>query len=390
MAYATIENILSQVSPEAPPDPSLFPDFDPQDMKAWAYFIHVYLDCTSRGEGRPSFMPRYFSDAGTVRWDAWDEIRDPFYKPYGHEFDASIKGSYIKILLDYIKKLTEQWYNAPKDSLQILGFKVTPKNYPALYSRAMEARDVAWRKIMAYSAALIGVQDSANSRIILPEIAVLYGKVKYAWDSVFGNVASIRITSSYRTPREQDLVATTRKNPETTHATGGAIDVQPDWGNILFPWVDKRFVFWAYLVWLFRVTGQATFGKKPYTILEKDNNVVHVSYTYLLNEMANSQYVTPELVRPYRGDLPHESKTSAKLLKEDLGPNAITDYWEVFNANTFSLESLESDVARLDPNGAVSAAWMSGFLNYLREHGIEQDKVSRVNITSLGSQYGDP
>ena len=79
MAYATIENILSQVSPKAPPDPSLFPDFDPQDMKAWAYFIYLYMD-SAQGQfdelgystnlwqpgKRPIFLPVYDKSANAV------------------------------------------------------------------------------------------------------------------------------------------------------------------------------------------------------------------------------------------------------------------------------------------------------------------------------------
>lgn len=110
----------------------------------------------------------------------------------------------------------------------------------------------------------------------------------------------------------------------------------------------------------------------------------------MLNESAISEVVTPELVRPYRGELPHEYKWSPNLLKEDLGPNAITNYWKDFDANTFTLDWLVSNVGSLDPNGAVSAGWMSGFLTYLSNHGIEKEKVSRVQINMLDLQSGEP
>lgn len=391
MAYAAIEEILSRVSPANPPPPSRFPDFAPEDLKAWGYFICVYLDCSSDGEGRPSFMPEYRRETGDARWNMWEDVCEPFRCIYGRN-EAAVKGNYFKILLDYIKKLTAKWHDTAKRSGKILGFDITEGNYAGMYGRAMQARNVAWQKIMTYSATLIGVQNAANSKIILPEIAVLYGKVKTAWDSVFGSVATIKITSSYRTPREQDLVPTARKNQETTHATGGAIDVQPNQDFILFAGNKKKFVFWGYLAWLFRVTGKAAFGKKPYTLVEETagNEVVHVSYTYLLNKSAISEVVTPELVRPYLGELPHEYKWSPNLLKEDLGPNAITNYWKDFDANTFTLDWLESNVGGLDPNGAVSAGWMSGFLTYLSNHGIEKEKVSRVQINMLDLQSGEP
>lgn len=110
----------------------------------------------------------------------------------------------------------------------------------------------------------------------------------------------------------------------------------------------------------------------------------------MLNKSAISEVVTPELVRSYRGELPHEYKWSPNLLKEDLGPNAITNYWKDFDANTFTLDWLESNVGGLDPNGAVSAGWMSGFLTYLSNHGIEKEKVSRVQINMLDLQSGEP
>lgn len=68
MPYATIDEILSRVDRRSPCPPGQFPDFDPEDLNAWAYFIYVYLDCSQADlrtwpsleparRGWPSFLP---------------------------------------------------------------------------------------------------------------------------------------------------------------------------------------------------------------------------------------------------------------------------------------------------------------------------------------------
>lgn len=266
-----------------------------------------------------------------------------------------------------------------------------------LYNRAMQARDIAWRKIMTYCATLIGNQNASNTRIIIPEMAILYSHVKAQWDVVFGGVAGLVLSSGYRTTTQQQNLPPGRRNVETTHATGGAIDIHPDGASILFAGSQKRLVFLGYLAWLCKVIGYRELGKEPYTIAEiRDNRVLHVSYAWLLYAGMEDEYteILPELVRPYDGELPHNTNTGA-LLREVQGPNQIDEHWNLFNEDNFDLDALENGVNSLDPNGAVSAAWIQGLLRFLENNEDlllepDQRRLARININVLPTDWTLP
>lgn len=410
MAYANIIEIKEKVNPEKPCAPEQFPDFNPEDVEAWAYFIYVYLDSSQRTFGRPGFLPKY-RVSGQFEYGFLAE-RNPFAVKLASPYDAAVKASYIRQILGYVELLTRGWLKWDAFTLRlqrrVMGFEIKGnsdeellKSYTALYKRAMKARDAAWRKIMTYCAALIGKQDSKNSRLILPEMTILYSYVKPKWNDVFGRVAGLVITSGYRTPAQQSGLAVTH-SAQTTHALGGAIDVQPELSKIFFSASDirdnRRFVFWGYLAWLFRVIGFRELGKVPYTLVETDpgNNVVHVSYAYLLYTTMKGDYkqVLPGFLLPYEGDLPHTHSAGRTTPKAEMqGPNTVTagKYWESFDESTFNFDDLSNDVFKLTGAGAVSASWLSGFVNYLKNHKNlldpqDQTKVDLINTGALDVQ----
>ncbi len=400
MPYATIREILSEVDAENPPAPEHFPDFNPTDIEAWAYFIHVYLDSSQSDFGRPSFLPKYTRATGGFQHGFLSQ-ENPFAPRYPANYDEAIKATYIKKILDYIKILTRKWGWVSLKLESVMGFEIKADTdegwwnfYRALYNRAMSARDVAWRKIMTYCATLIGNQNASNTRIIIPEMAILYSHVKAQWDVVFGEVAGLVLSSGYRTTTQQQNLPPGRRNVETTHATGGTIDIHPDRDSILFAGSDKRFVFLGYLAWLCKVIGHRELGKKPYTIVEiTDNRVLHVSYAWLLYVGMEDEYkeILPESVRPYDGELPHNTNTGA-LLREVQGPNRIDEHWNRFDEENFDLDALENGVDRLDPNGAVSAAWIQGLLRFLENNedlllAPDQRRLARININALPTHW---
>lgn len=406
MPYATIREILSEVNAENPPAPEQFPDFNPEDVEAWSYFIYVYLDSSQSDFGRPLFLPKY-SITGEFQYSFLLPEKNPFLSKHP-PYDAGIKAAYLKKILDYIKVLTRGWVGRDKTSLigkkQVMGFDLKGETaddrwtfFLGLYNRAMSARDVAWRKIMTYCATLIGKQDASKTRIIIPQMAILYSYVKAQWDAVFGQVANLVISSGYRTPAEQRALQVGRRNVETTHATGGTIDIHPDRDNILFAGSNKRFVFLGYLAWLCKVIGHSYLGKEPYTIAEiTSNHLLHVSYTWLLYVGMEDEYkeILPEFVRPYNGELPHNTNTGA-LLREVQGPNRIDEHWNRFDEENFDLDALENGVDRLDPNGAVSASWMEGLLRFLENNEellLEPDRqrLARINIDALPTHWALP
>ncbi|TKJ43140.1 hypothetical protein CEE36_05160 [candidate division TA06 bacterium B3_TA06] len=406
MPYATIREILSEVDAENPPAPEHFPDFNPTDIEAWAYLIHVYLDSSQSDFGRPSFLPKYTRATGGFQYGFLSQ-ENPFAPRYPANYDKAIKATYIKKILDYITILTRAWIGRDKISLigqkQVMGFDLKGETiddrwtfFLGLYNRAMQARDIAWRKIMTYCATLIGNQNASNTRIIIPEMVILYSYVKAQWDAVFGQVANLVISSGYRTPAEQRGLKVPH-SAQTTHAVGGTIDVQPDLSAILFTGQQKRFVFWGYLAWLFRVVGNDRLEKVPYTLVEtrKGNNVVHVSYAYLLYTQMKDEYkaILPGFLLPYDGDLPHihDPKTGkAKVKAEMQGPNTIpaSKYWNTFNEGSFNFSRLGSDaVNNLTGAGAVSASWMAGFVKFLQKKedltDLQKKKISRINLHHL-------
>ncbi len=158
MAYATIEKILSQVSSKAPPDPSLFPDFDPGNFSAWAFFLYVYLD-SAQGEFdeegystnlwqpgiRPNFLPVYDKSGNSVI-QVYLDFAVTSLERYNR----------LRRMLDYITYCMTIWRTPPEHitySTRKLGFKISSYDeYDSCFERAKSAAAEAWRRVMYFTA----------------------------------------------------------------------------------------------------------------------------------------------------------------------------------------------------------------------------------------------
>ncbi|MCK4232665.1 D-alanyl-D-alanine carboxypeptidase family protein, partial [candidate division WOR-3 bacterium] len=267
MPYATIDEILRQVPADNPGSPTGFPDFDPEDTKAWAYFVYVYLDASqSDGYGRPCFLPRYGRKAGSgesvwyenvIEWEGG--AANPFKEKFAPDYDKMHRIGMIKLIFNYINNLVREWhYGYDGKSDRKMGFYIKNRSreiYIEYLRRVDKARDVAWRKVMQYSGEMLysysrehvdsgtrqyKVQAENGEALILPALALLFAKVNREWNEVFSQ--DLKITSGYRTfNQQQNLYEKLKKEEEetgrkryvalhSTHVCGAAIDVVPSPG----------------------------------------------------------------------------------------------------------------------------------------------------------------
>ena len=395
MPYATIDEILSRVDRGSPCPPGQFPDFDPEDLKAWAYFIHVYLDF-SQGTGWfaspvatrtmewPAFLPRYNEGSGRV-----DD--PPPLARLSHLEE-------LRKILGYVSYCMGVWRIKPViilGSTTILGFSIDSDDaYNGCFQRAKDARDVAWEKVMSYSARQLypyadpwerpggpnvvasgDQEDGEDVAFILPDITLLYLEANREWQQVFGDIGSgnIEIQSGYRTPdwhreiyqRIRHLEEPPRLEdiPQSAHLAGAAIDVLPP--QVFIDAVGLNICI-GYLCWLFRQVAwnSSTFGRVtlsdrrtveivPYTIYE-GGNTCHVSFAWLLYTQyleAARKEVLPEVVRPYGGDVTTSNRAEFR------GPGQLSPLWNDFDADNMNLD-------RLRGSAGITAQWLAGYIEH--------------------------
>jgi hypothetical protein len=394
MPYATIDEILSRVDRSNPCPPGQFPNFDPEDLKAWAYFIHVYLDF-SQGAGWfvswnkrremewPAFLPRY--NEGSRRVD------EP--PPLGRLSHLEE----LREILGYISYCMEVWRIKPPMSTKILGFSIdSDDDYNGCFQRAKEARDVGWEKAMSYSARELypyadpwergagrpnpvasGDRDEEGNDIayILPDIALLYLESNREWQQVFGDIGSgrIEIQAGYRTPdwhreiyrriRGLEEPPDLENIPQSAHLAGAAIDVLPPQTFINAVGLN---ICIGYPCWLFRQVAwhSPTFGRVtlsdgrtvdvvPYTIFE-NNQTCHVSFAWLLYAQyleAVRRDVLAEIVRPYGGDVTTSNRAEFR------GPGQLSPLWDDFDADNMNLD-------RLGGSAGITAWWLARYIEH--------------------------
>jgi len=405
MPYATIDEILSRVDRRSPCPPGQFPDFDPEDLKAWAYFIYVYLDCSQADlrtwpsleparRGWPSFLPKYDASTGRIGDVPPPESLDAAHRP-------TVPFEKLRKILDYISYCMEVWREEPQTyqyPTRILGFLFDDYDeYDYCFQRAKDARDVAWEKAMDYSARALYPYADPNERpggpnvvasgesgtdvaYILPDIASLFLEVNEEWNRTFNrSIHGLEIQSGYRTQNWHEQVGTVR---QSAHVAGAAIDVLPKQRLINVLGLN---VCIAYLCWLFkRVAWKSpnfrrvtlTDGQKvdvvPYTIFE-NNQTCHVSYAWLLCAAVNRNVrkdVLPNIVRPYNGDVPSNRN-------EFGGPGRLHPLWGVSHRD-------RRDFRSLSPSGGVTAGWLAEYIssNLNALGGL----VTDLDVASLGNQ----
>ena len=345
MPYATIDEILSRVDRRSPCPPGQFPDFDPEDLKAWAYFIHVYLDF-SQGVGWfvswnkrremewLAFLPRYNEGSGRV-----DDL--PLLGRLSHLEE-------LRKILDYVSYCMGVWRIKPAiipGATTILGFFIDSDDaYNGCFQRAKDARDVAWEKVMSYSA-----------RQLYP----------YADE----------IQSGYRTQNWHERVGTVR---QSAHCAGAAIDVLPP--QVFIDAVGLNICI-GYLCWLFRQVAwhSSTFGRVtlsdrriveivPYTIYE-GGITCHVSFAWLLYAQyleATRREVLPEITRPYGGDVTTSNRAEFR------GPGQLSPLFDAFDADNMNLGALSG-------SAGVTARWLAGYIEHRINLVEEQNRRSGGN-----------
>jgi len=401
MPYATIDEILSRVDRRSPCPPGQFPDFDPEDLKAWAYFIHVYLDF-SQGVGWfvswnkrremewLAFLPRYNEGSGRV-----DDL--PLLGRLSHLEE-------LRKILDYVSYCMGVWRIKPAiipGATTILGFFIDSDDaYNGCFQRAKDARDVAWEKVMSYSARQLypyadlwergagrpnpvaSGERGTDVAYILPDISLLYLEANREWQNVFGDIGSgrIEIQSGYRTQNWHERVGTVR---QSAHCAGAAIDVLPP--QVFIDAVGLNICI-GYLCWLFRQVAwhSSTFGRVtlsdrriveivPYTIYE-GGITCHVSFAWLLYAQyleATRREVLPEITRPYGGDVTTSNRAEFR------GPGQLSPLFDAFDADNMNLGALSG-------SAGVTARWLAGYIEHRINLVEEQNRRSGGNDRAFG------
>lgn len=419
MANATINQILAQVDPDKPCSPDQFPDFDPEDREAWAYFIYVYLFHSDSDEWNPPLFLPACQRRGWSKQVVFTERLivdpDPFRYVYSGDNDKINRLSCINRLLEYIDVLIKQWYYGyGARSEYKMGFYIKNRDraiYEKLLKRASLARDIAWRKIMQYSGELLytysqphtnsdvrawKVQADNGEALILPRLALLFVKVNREWNQVFSQ--NLQISSGYRTYSQQKTLYDRLKEKEkktgvkqhvalhSAHVCCSAIDVIPT------PGLCQHFecglnMFLGYIAWLFRrvarresqawvdvgyagnVSRQAEeynsafewAGMKllspiPYTIVEPGNRALHVSYIWLLRALGDADVRRERLPAFVR---PYANDIPNPQGTEAKGPPAFNPYLDTFNVDTY-----KNDICRAKTTIGIAARWMYHFFKY--------------------------
>ncbi len=420
MPYATIDEILRQVPADNPGSPTGFPDFDPEDTKAWAYFVYVYLDASqSDGYGRPCFLPRYGRKAGSgesvwyenvIEWEGG--AANPFKEKFTSDYDEMHRIGLIKLIFNYINNLVREWhYGYDGKSDRKMGFYIKNRSreiYNEYLNRVDKARNVAWDKAMKYSAEMLyghsesynrgkrkyAVQADTGEAFILPDLALLFFKVNCEWKKVFP--WELKITGGYRTKTHQKRVyekaqeGGTPAAKHSAHVSGTAIDVVPkirfyrdlDCGtNIILGYLawlfrrvarrDKTYVHIEYAGNVsrqreesFEINGDKLLAVVPYTLVES-GHTLHVSYIWLLRVMGATR--NKEKDKKERKELlpprvrPYSDDLANPEGKEALGPKAFDPLFDSFDERTYKSKLCGGVRQTL----GVSANWMKGLIEYV-------------------------
>jgi len=438
MPYATIREILSEVDSENSPAPADFPDFDPEDLQAWAYFIYVYLDCSQADlrtwpsleparRGWPSFLPKYDASTGRMGYVPPPESLDAAHRPTA-PFEK------LRKILDYISYCMEVWREEPQTyqyPTRILGFLFDDYDeYDYCFQRAKDARDVAWKKAMDYSArALYPYADPAERgtgepnvvasgergtdvAYILPDIASLFLEVNEEWNRTFQNrsIHGLEIQSGYRTQNWQRRVS---RAGQSAHVAGAAIDVLPprDFYQA-FPFRERNYgqrISIGYLCWLFRRAAQNSPYFREIVVLNRgqpnetrvprmpktlcEPGTAHISFGWLLHAVGSRdvrQDVLPSVTRPYPVDANDPDAgtdvPTSRTRDEFQGPGQLNPLWDVFDPTQYATLNFGAISNQPDYSGGISARWLAGFINEaLNNRGwdfgrlIRQHHVGRLN-----------
>ena len=409
MPYATIDEILSRVDRRSPYPPGQFPDFDPEDLKAWAYFIHVYLDF-SQGTGWfaspvatrtmewPAFLPRYNEGAGRV-----DDL--PPLARLSHLEE-------LRKILDYVSYCMGVWRIKPAiipGATRILGFSIdSDDDYNGCFQRAKDARDVAWEKVMSYSARRLypyadpwerpggpnvvasgDQEDGEDVAFILPDITLLYLEANREWQQVFGDIGSgrIEIQAGYRTQNWQRRVSRAR---QSAHVAGAAIDVLPPQVFMdCFPFQKDNYgkrISIGYLCWLFRRAAQNSPYFREIVVLNRgqpnetrvprmpktlcEPGTAHISFGWLLHAVGSRdvrQDVLPSVTRPYPVDANDPDAgtdvPTSRTRDEFQGPGRLDHLWDVFDPTQYATLNFGAISNQPDYSGGISAQWLAGYIN---------------------------